>query len=196
MGGKGPFLWIWEHGPEAGFWQAPQGGLCLSSFLFLRRGHQILLGKYKDVPDWERLTGLNEEFRRRFGNGWTIPASHLKYGEDPRDAARRVGEEVLGLPGLTYSEPRVEVDFYPHPSYPGTPHYDIWFLVNAQVSPNYKVKSPAWYADLAWHDPLTLPPSAYARGHEDVVARWLKVRGPSRTTHGRSPAVRSSARGP
>src|SRR2546428_194237 len=32
---------------------------------------------------------------------------------------------------------------------------------------------PPWYTELSWQDPRSVPTTAYARGHEDVVARWL-----------------------
>ena len=172
MPGEGPFLWLAKRAPPAGFQKLPPGGMCLSVFLFVARGGRILLGKYKDDPKWEELAGLDPERRRTHGRGWTIPASHLKFGEDPRDAARRIGEEILRI-SLRYYEPRVEVDAYESKIAPGNMHYDIWFFVHAVPPNGYSVHVPPWYAELDWHDPKALPASAYARGHEDVVARWL-----------------------
>ena len=177
MTGEGPFLWLSTAAPPAGFSQLPRGGMCLSAFLFVTDRGQLLLGKYKDDPKWEELTGLDPERRRIHGRGWTVPASHLKYGEDPRMAAHRIAEEVLQISGATYSEPRVEVDFYEPKRFPGALHYDIWFFVDAVPPNEYKLRVPSWYAELGWHDPRSLPATAYARGHEDVVARWLSVKG-------------------
>jgi hypothetical protein len=144
--------------------------------LFVTRRGQLLLGKYADDPQWEALAGLEPDRRRTHGKGWTVPASHLKFGEDPRDAARRVGEAVLGIPGLRYSEPRSEVDFYPSKMEPGEMHYDIWFFVDGAPSEEYELRVPPWYTELAWQDPRAVPGTAYARGHEDVVARWLAAK--------------------
>src|SRR2546426_11304928 len=108
MDGDGPFLWLSESAPPAGFRRLPPGGMCLSAFLFVTRGGKILLGKYRDDPAWERLAGLDEERRRGHSAGWTIPASQVKYGEEPRAAARGGGEEILALRGLAYAEPRGE----------------------------------------------------------------------------------------
>ena len=174
MDGSGPFLWLGEDGPPKGFRRVPPGGMCLSAFLFVRRGPEVLLGKYANDPRLEELTGLDESRRLAHGKGWTIPASQLKYGEDPRDAARRVGEEVLQIRGMAYSEPRVEVDLYEPKRFPGALHYDVWFLVDAVPADDSTLGIPPWYAELAWHDPRALPSSGYARGHEDVVARWVK----------------------
>lgn len=150
--------------------------MCVNAFLFVTQGGKLLLGKYADVPEWEELTGLDAPRRQRFGTGWTVPGTHLKFGEEPRAAARRIGEDVLRIPGLTYSEPRVESDTYPAAFAGGKMHYDLWFFFGAQPPASWQLRAPPWYADLAWQDPKTLPASAYARSHEDVVARWLQTR--------------------
>lgn len=176
MPGDGPFLWIRDQSSPYGFWRPPEGGMCINTFLFVRDGSKILLGKYADDPMWEELAGLDASRRKANAGGWIIPASHMKFGEDPRASARRVGEELLQIPGMTYSEPRVETDFYPAKFAAGKMHYDIWFLVDAVPPSSWRVKAPPWFAELAWQDPRTLPASAYARAHEDVVARWLEPR--------------------
>jgi len=149
--------------------------MCVNAFLFVKRGSHILLGKYADDPKWEELAGLDSGRRRRFGTGWTVPASHMKFGEDPRVAARRIGEEILQARDLRYTEPRVESDTYPASFAGGKPHYDLWFFVDAEPAAGWQPRVPTWYVELAWQDPKTLPASAYARAHEDVVARWLQA---------------------
>ncbi len=191
MGGEGPFLWLSENGPLAGFRKLPPGGMCLSAFLFVRRDGRVLLGKYKDDPAWESLAGLDPERRQVHSQGWTIPARQLKYGEDPRDAARSIGEEILQAPGMAYAEPRVEVDLYEPRRFPGQLHYDVWFLVDAQPTRGQEIQRPPWYAELAWKEPAELQPAEYSRGHEDVVARWLQAR-PGRGA--RYPAPRTPSR--
>lgn len=176
MSNNGPFLWLSPKAPPAGFRNVPSGGMCLCAFLFVRRGERILLGKYADHPHWEELAGLDRDRRRANANGWTLPASHLKFGEDPRNAARRIGEEILQLPDLRYEEPVVEVDAYEPLSIPGELHYDVWFFVDAFEAGKGELSKPDWYGELDWLDPRTTPSSAYARQHEDVVSRWLKRR--------------------
>lgn len=176
MPGEGPFLWLNERGPPLGFWRPPPGGMCLSTFLFVRRGPKILLGKYGDTPKWEELAGLDATRRQTHSKGWTIPARQVKFGEDPRDAARHVGEVILGIRGMRYSEPRVEVDLYPPSWAPDRLHYDLWFFVDAAPPKGWTLKVPPWYAELAWQDPRRVPDEAYARGHQDVVARWRTAR--------------------
>src|SRR3989442_5168127 len=115
------------------------------------------------------LAGMDEERRRLHGQGWTIPASQLKYGEEPRAAARRIGEEILQIRGMTYSEPRVETDLYEPRRFPGRVHYDIWFLVDGTPPKGRSLKTPPWYAELAPRDPKTPPAAGYSRGPEGVV---------------------------
>lgn len=176
MPGEGPFLWLSESGPPTGFQRLPRGGMCVSAFLFVRLGGKILLGKYADDPRWEELAGLNHEWRRMHADRWTLPARQMRFGEDPREAARHIGETILQVPGMAYSEPRPEVDLYESRRSPGQQHYDVWFLFDAAMPKGIEAARPPWYADLAWKDPTTLVPAEYARGHEDVVARWRAKR--------------------
>ncbi|HEX9341335.1 MAG TPA: hypothetical protein VF992_09265 [Thermoplasmata archaeon] len=176
MNDRGPFLWLSKKAPPAGFSDLPRGGMCVCAFLFVTRNGRILLGKYADDPTWEELAGLDPERRQTNANGWTIPASHLKFGEDPRETARRVGEQILQMQGARYAEPRSEVDLYPSKMVPGEMHYDIWFFVDATPPAAYEAHALPWYTEMRWHDPKGLSASEYARGHEDVVARWLAVR--------------------
>ena len=181
MPGDGPFLWSREQSSPSGFWHPPVGGMCVNAFLFVRRGPKILLGKYADHPKWMELAGLDSTRLPANAGGWILPASHLKFGEEPRAAARRVGEEILQIPGMAYTEPRVETDFYEAKFAAGEMHYDIWFFVDAMPPASWEIKPLPWFADLAWQDPRSLPPSAYARSHQDVVASWLSPR-PSKGT--------------
>lgn len=177
MPGDGPFLWFSEKGSPWGYHRLPRSGFCVSAFLFLRRGDEILLGKYADDPEWERLGGLDKSRRLAHGRGWTIPASHLKYGEDPRAAGRRIAEEILGLRGLVLGEPRVEVEVGVPARFPEMgPHEDMWFFLEARVPEGFQVERPRWFADLAFHDPRRLTAADYGRSHEDVLARWMAVR--------------------
>ncbi len=176
MNDRGPFLWLSKKAPPAGFSELPRGGMCVCTFLFVTRDDRILLGKYADDPKWEELAGLDQGRRLANANGWTIPASHLKFGEDPRQTARRIGEQILLMEGARYSEPRTEVDAYPSQWTPGETHYDLWFFVDAAPPRTYEARAPAWYHELGWQDPRTLAAAGYSRAHEDVVARWLASR--------------------
>lgn len=178
MSGTGPFLWLSEKGSPSGYHGLPPGGMCLSSFVFITRGPEILLGKYADDPQWDALTGLDETRRRAHGHGWTIPASHLKLGEDPREAGRRVVADVLGLDDLPLTEPRVETEYAEPARFPGMgAHFDVWFFQDAAWPEGRDLPAPPpWYREWAFLDPRKLDASEYGRSHGDIVARWLEKR--------------------
>lgn len=177
--GQGPFLWFSARGSPWGYHSLPPAGMCISAFVFVTRGDEVLLGKYRNDPRWEAMAGLDEGRRLAHGKGWTIPASHLKYGEDPREAARRVAHEILGLPEgtLRLSEPRVEVEVGVPVRFPEVgDHYDMWFFVDAEWTRAEDPKVPDWFVDLRFVDPRALKAEEWGRSHEDVMARWLQVR--------------------
>lgn len=180
MEGNGPFLWLNEYGPPAGFRHVPPGGMCLSVFLFVQRGGRLLLGKYREHPSWEAMAGLDEQRLRKDADRWTIPARQLRLGEDPRDAARHIAEVILGIQGLEISEPRVEVDYWQlgedawgPPERKKMLHFDVWFMFDATVSPDLDVRPPPWFGELAWQYPADIAKEGWGRFHEDVFARWL-----------------------
>lgn len=175
--GNSSFLWLAPFAPSKGWTSVPRGGMCLCSFLFVMSGQKILLGRYADHPAWEELCGMGEKRIKASAGGWTIPASHLKFGEDPRDAARRIGEEILMLDkGLVYSEPYVKSFFYEPAIAPGEKHFDVLFLFDVSIDAGVKVSKPPWYDVLEWFDIGAVRGEQFARQHEDVAETWLKMR--------------------
>jgi ADP-ribose pyrophosphatase YjhB (NUDIX family) len=175
--GEGSFLWLAPFAPPKGWTGVPRGGMCLCVFLFIVSGEKILLGKYADHPAWDELCGMESKRVKANAGGWTIPASHLKFGEDPRDAARRIGEKILTLDtGLVYSEPSVTTFFYEPAAAPGEKHFDVLFLFEASVTVGVKVRKPPWYEALEWLDIGAVQRLPFARQHEDVAEAWLKTR--------------------
>lgn len=175
--GESPFLWLAPFAPPKGWTGVPRGGMCLCVFLFVLQGEKILLGKYADHPAWERLCGMESTRVKASAGGWTIPASHLKFGEDPRAAARRIGEEILTLDrGLGYSEPSVTTFFYEPAAAPGEKHFDVLFLFEVSGAAGVNISKPPWYEALEWFDIGALGRLPYARQHEDVVEAWLDNR--------------------
>ncbi len=172
------FLWLAPFAPPRGWKAVPQGGMCLCSFLFVTKGGKLLLGKYADHPAWESLSGMESKRIKANAWGWTIPASHLKFGEDPREAARRIGEEILALDkSLAYSEPFVTTFFYEPAIAPGEKHFDVLFLFDVSVPASAAIRKPPWYEALEWTAIEALPHEHFARQHEDVVEAWLKRTG-------------------
>jgi ADP-ribose pyrophosphatase YjhB (NUDIX family) len=171
------FLWLAPFAPSKGFSCVPPGGMCLCAFLFVVSGDEILLGKYAPHPAWERLAGMDDKRIRANAHGWTLPARHLKFGEDPREAARHIGEEILLLDrGLAYPEPHVATFFYEPAIAPGEKHYDVHFLFEVSLGSGGELRTPPWYETLAWFDIGTVRHVPFARQHEDVAEAWLKAR--------------------
>lgn len=176
-GGGSSFLWLAPFAPPKGCTSVPRGGMCLCAFLFVMSGGKILLGRYADHPAWEQLCGMEDRRVKTNAGGWTIPASHLKFGEDPRDTVRRIGEEILTLDkGLIYSEPYVKTFLYEPASAPGEKHFDVLFLFEVSVKAGVNLSKPPWYEALEWFDIGTVQREHFARQHEDVAESWLKNR--------------------
>jgi len=172
------FLWLAPFAPQKGWTVVPRGGMCLCAFLFVMSRGKVLLGRYADHQAWEELCGMAGGRIRAHSRGWTIPASHLKFGEDPREAARRIGEGILLLDkGLAYSEPYVKTFFYEPASAPGEKHFDVLFLFEVSLEAGIKLPNPPWYEALEWHEIGKMPREQFARQHEDVAEAWLKKRG-------------------
>ena len=53
-------------------------------------------------------------------------------------------------------------------------HYDLWYFYEVQLPEGARVERPAWYAALELRDARGMAASEYARGHEDVVARYFR----------------------
>jgi ADP-ribose pyrophosphatase YjhB (NUDIX family) len=169
------FLLLAPFAPPKGYTSVPAGGMCLCVFLFVVKGREVLLGKYRAHPDWEKLAGMDAGRIKAFQDGFTLPASHLKFGEDPLEAARRIGEEILMFPkGLAYSEPLVQTYFYELARAPGEMHFDVLFFYDVFIDEGFKVGLPPWYDSLEWFDVDVLINQKYARSHEDVISDWLK----------------------
>jgi hypothetical protein len=168
------FLWLAPFAPPKGFTQLPDGGMCLSVFLFVIQSGRLLLGKYGLHPAWETLAGMETKRVEANHHGMTLPASHLKFGEAPLEAAHRIGEEILTLPkGLMYSGPFVKTFFYEPMIAPGKMHFDVTFFYDVALPENVAIHTPPWYASLEWVERDKLTIQNYARQHGDVVAAWL-----------------------
>ncbi len=70
-----------RFGAEKIVFPTPEQGLCVGSFLIIEKGGALLFGK-----------AVKPEFAK---GKWLLPASHLKYGEHPDDAVKRIVKEQL-----------------------------------------------------------------------------------------------------
>jgi len=99
-----------------------------------------------------------------------LPSSHLLVREDPRDAARRILEELVGVPPLPLDGPIVTSEVYAPERHPGRrQHWDLEFIYRGRVA-EAAVGRPAAWTELAFVDPGTLRPNEIARAQEDILA--------------------------
>jgi len=108
----------------------PRGGTCLSAFLVLKWKAGILVGKMAKPEMWVGRFLVGEAFAPRYvsSNKWVLPASHLKYGEKPEDAAKRVLHEQLGAGSVKLRLLQVQSHLSQDPSDPEAAHWDVCFV--------------------------------------------------------------------
>jgi len=148
---------------------APKGGTCLSSFLILKGKGGILVGKMARPEIWVERFFVGEQFAPTYAasNKWLLPASHLKYGEKPSDAAKRVLKEQAGLKNVKLKFLEVQSHLAEDPSDPEAAHWDICFLYEGTLKG--KVARPEWFSELRFVKPKELKRDGFTRGHGDVL---------------------------
>ena len=148
----------------------PEGGMCLSVFLVVRKGdiHHVLLGKVNKDYDWIRIGALNQESVSRISQRWMLPSSHLLMYESPKDAARRVLKEQLGLDEQGIQGPRVFSEVYDAPKNEVKNHWDMEFVFTKEIREKEDINHPAW-SKLEFLDVRKLRDSEFARNHQDIL---------------------------
>jgi len=149
--------------------QVPTGGTCISSFLVLKGKNGVLVGKMTKPEVWVERFFVGEAFAPKYASSgkWLLPASHLKYGEKPEDAAKRILSEQLGLKGVKLSLAEVQSHLTGDPKDPEAAHWDICFVYEGTVKG--KVPKPEWFSELEFLKPKTLAAEDFTRGHGDVL---------------------------
>ncbi len=153
--------------------EIPDAGLCLSAFIILSRaGHpeEVVLGHLNTEADWEHIGALDCERAERNSKGWMLPSSHLLLEESPKEAARRILTEQLGLEDQQLNGPVV----FSEATSTGkvwdvTPykHWDIEFIFRGER--NEVMPHPAW-RELRFVDLSQTTMDEMARYHEDILA--------------------------
>ena len=146
-----------------------KGGTCLSAFLVLKRSGDILAGKMTKPNVWVEKFLVGEEFAPKYASSgkWVLPASHLKFGEKPEDAARRILTEQLGLRGVTLVLSQIQSHLSGDQNDPDAAHWDICFIYEGKVEG--QVPKPEWFSQLEFLKTNTLSPDDFTRGHGDVL---------------------------
>lgn len=142
-------------------YKTPEQGLCISSFLLIQKKGALLLGK-----------AIQPDFAK---DKWVLPASQLKYGEHPDDAAKRIIKEQLNTEAKSVSY-RGLWSFANH-------HWDLCFIYDvklrteprplkgeeaAKYPPEY-FNSSQLLGELRYFKPKEIRPDMMGRGQEDVL---------------------------
>ncbi len=150
----------------------PEGGFCISVFVVIRqRGKQknVLFGKINPSADWKNIGALDEKRVELFKDGWMLPSSHLIVHESPADAAERILDEQLGMPGLKLMEPIVVSETYRSSLKPeGPEHWDIHLIFNGTISGSRLLPTNAW-SELKFINTAGTSARKIVRNHMDIV---------------------------
>jgi ADP-ribose pyrophosphatase YjhB (NUDIX family) len=147
----------------------PKGGTCLSSFLLVKSKGGVLVGKMTKPEIWVQRFLVGEMFAPKYAASgkWLLPASHLKYGEKPEDAAMRVLVEQVGIPKSKLSLVQVQSHLAQDPNDPEAAHWDICFVYSGAF--RGKLQKPEWFSELRFVKPRELVAEDFTRGHGDVL---------------------------
>jgi hypothetical protein len=154
----------------------PPGGVCLSSFVLVRSGNKILVGKMAHPEIWVKKFFVGEKFAPGYAssNKYLLPARHLSWYESPRETANSVLRDQVGIKvppnkvSLTevQSHLRGDVDSEEEP-----PHWDICFVYETEVPSRIVkgLKTPPWFKDFHFVPFSSLTIVDFTRGHGDIL---------------------------
>jgi ADP-ribose pyrophosphatase YjhB (NUDIX family) len=130
----------------------PEEVMHISSFVFVRKGAQLLLARRVKPERW--------------AGKWCIPGAIINYGEDPGAAALRIVREQVGTTATALN--LLDVQSY------GDKHWDMCFLFHADIPGVGKLGGDF---DKAEYFDLTTLPAELREDHREVItmARSRKV---------------------
>jgi ADP-ribose pyrophosphatase YjhB (NUDIX family) len=154
----------------------PKGGACISAFLVLEGKDGVLVGKMTKPDIWVERFLVGPSFAPKYASSgkWTLPASHLQYGEKPEKAAERILKEQLGLSGVKLMLSQVQSHLSQDPNDPDAAHWDICFIYTGKI--RGKVSMPEWFSQLEFVRPGKLSAEDFTRGHGDVLKELGTIR--------------------
>lgn len=152
-----------------------EGGTCLSSFLVVSRGNEILVGKMNNPQVWIDRFFVGEKFAPVYASSgkYVLPASHLAWYESPQEAAFRVASEQIAYSPRSKEDIRLlDVQSFvsgdPN-SIAEPPHWDICFAYELKVQPGEDIKKPEWFEELKFVERGKLKVDEFTRGHGDIL---------------------------
>ncbi len=156
----------------------PPGGTCLSSFVILTTGPDVLVGKMARPEVWVERFFVGPKWAPTYHQSkkYMLPASHLMWYESPLEAAERSVKEQtllpLGKDDLKFLEVQSHLSGDPE-SATEPPHWDICFVYEGKVPKSIakKLKQPEWFDDFGFVKRSKLKPEDFTRGHGDILER-------------------------
>lgn len=153
----------------------PPGSVCLSSFVSISDGRNILVGKVAKPEVWVEKFFVGEQYAPKIASSgkYVLPASHLAWYESPLQAAERVIKEQTLLPvpkGLKLAGVQSYVSGDPNDTQ-NPPHWDICFVYEAKLpkSAAKNLKSPEWFEDFGLKPKSKLAADDFTRGHGEIL---------------------------
>ena len=154
----------------------PPGGVCLSSFVLVRKGGSILVGKMARPEVWIERFFVGENFAPEYAgsNKYLLPARHLAWYESPLAAAADILQEQLKSRTTKKSIKLLDVQSHLRgdPNSKEQPaHWDICFVYETKLPANFagQLKQLPWWRDLKFVPLSSLSASDFTRGHGDVL---------------------------
>jgi ADP-ribose pyrophosphatase YjhB (NUDIX family) len=150
----------------------PKGGACISAFLVLTGKGGILVGKMTKPEIWVERFFVGEKFAPQYASSgkWLLPASHLKYGEKPDDAAKRILTEQVEANDVQLAFSHVQSHLSQDPNDPESAHWDICFIYKGTVKG--ELKRPEWFSELRFVKANEMTSDDFTRGHGDVLKEF------------------------
>lgn len=126
----------------------PPGLTCISAFVLVKKEGSILLGKLTSPEEWFDEFSLYRDRPEAWMNKWRIPGSHLRQGEHPEDAARRILEKQLGVGDFKLHLYQVQSHTSTMRPGPEDIHWDICFIYDATTS--QEPKSNQYFSEVSY----------------------------------------------
>ena len=153
-----------------------KGGTCISAFVVLTGKGGVLAGKMARPDIWVEKFFVGENFAPQYAASgkWVLPASHLKFGENPEDAASRILREQLGVNGVKLTLSQVQSHLSGDPTNPDEAHWDICLIYEGKVKG--EIPKPEWFSDLKFLKPKGLSVDDFTRGHGEILKELGTIR--------------------
>ncbi len=154
----------------------PPGGVCLSSFVLVRNGENILVGKMAKPEVWMERFFVGEKFAPVYASSdrYLLPARHLAWYESPLEAAEGIIRDQVLLQVPKGDIRFVEVQSHLRGDVESTekpPHWDICFVYEAKVPAETvnELKTPPWFEEFHFVPLSSLSVEDFTRAHGDIL---------------------------